>query len=104
MKKLFGWRKNRPQRQFSKLHVIFANGLVAFAYFTSTLANYTLSVLDKQQIDFSLALALVTVYGGFATSGYFIQNCVRDTSKNKHKRCADCGTIKAFDDTEESDV
>ena len=64
--------------QFSKLHVIFADGIVLFVYIVSA----TLSFMDKQPIS-DVAIAIITVYGAFATSGYFVQNIARDTSLNK---------------------
>lgn len=65
--------------QFSKLHVIFADFIVFFVYTISAF----LSFWDKQPIS-DIAIAIITVYGAFATGGYFTQNCIRDCSANKH--------------------
>ena len=64
--------------QFSKLHVIFADGIVLFVYVVSAV----LAFMSKETIS-DVAIAVITVYGAFATGGYFVQNCVRDTSLNK---------------------
>ena len=64
--------------QFSKLHVIFADGIVLFVYVVSA----ALAFMSKETIS-DVAIAVITVYGAFATSGYFVQNIARDTSLNK---------------------
>ncbi len=71
--------KLSKKREFSKLHVVFADALVAFVF----IANAILSIFDKQLIS-DLAVAIVTIYGGFATGGYFTVCAIRDTSLNKH--------------------
>jgi hypothetical protein len=70
----------RPKREFSKLHVIFADSLVAFVYIT----NIALSLLDKMPLS-DLSVAIITIYGGFATSGYFALQGFRSASLNKNK-------------------
>lgn len=64
--------------QFSKLHVIFADFIVFFVYIISA----SLSFFDKQPIS-DVAIAIITVYGAFATGGYFTLCAVRDCSLNK---------------------
>ena len=72
-------KKLKKKPQFSKLHVIFADLLVAFVY----ISNFWL-VLNNLPPVSDIAVTIITIYGGFATGGYFVQNCVRDCSKNKH--------------------
>ena len=73
-------RGKRKKVEFSKFHVLFANALVAFVFVT----NAILSLLDKMPLS-DLSVAIVTIYGGFATSGYFALNGIRDLSLNKHR-------------------
>ena len=68
----------RRKIQFSKLHVVFADCLVAFVYAT----NFILAWHDKQPIS-DIAVAIITIFGAFATGGYFTLCAVRDTSLNK---------------------
>ena len=68
----------RKKVQFSKLHVVFADCLVAFVYMT----NFILAWHDKQSIS-GIAVAIITIFGAFATGGYFTLCAVRDTSLNK---------------------
>lgn len=74
----------KPKRQFSKMHVVFADLIVLYVYTISAI----LSFLDKQPIS-DVAIAIITVYGAFATGGYFTLCAIRDTSLNKLKavRC-----------------
>lgn len=69
----------KPKLQFSKLHVIFADSIVLLVY----AGSFILSWFDKTPVS-DVALAIITVYGAFATGGYFTQNCIRDCSLNKH--------------------
>ena len=71
-------KPDKPKMQFSKLHVLFANFIVLFVYIVSAV----LSFMDKQPIS-DVAIAIITVYGAFATGGYFAQNIARDTSLNR---------------------
>lgn len=71
-------RKSK-KREFSKLHVIFADALVGFVF----LANIGLSIFDKMPLS-DLSVQIVTIYGGFATGGYFALCGFRDHSLNKH--------------------
>lgn len=73
--------KQKPpkvKRQFSKSHVIFANILVTLVWFS----NVFLVWFDKMPVS-DVAIGIISAYGGFATMGYFTQNCIRDTSSNK---------------------
>ncbi|MDR0821842.1 MAG: hypothetical protein LBN40_05220 [Oscillospiraceae bacterium] len=72
-------RSKKKKREFSKLHVVFADSLVAVVF----IANIILSLLDKMPIS-DLSVAIVTIYGGFATGGYFALCGFRDASLNKH--------------------
>ena len=78
-------RRKIKKTEFSKIHVIFANFLVAVAFFVSFAANFYLANNERPQIDFAVPLAIVTIYGGFATGGYFTQNILRAQSLNKLK-------------------
>jgi len=78
-------KKQKKKFEFSKIHVIFANIIVSFSFILSFILNFILMLKDKQQIDFSVPLSIVTIYGGFATSGYFAQNMVLKSSINKLK-------------------
>lgn len=60
------------------MHVIFADALVFYVYTIDAI----LSFLDKVPIS-DVAIAIITVYGAFATGGYFALCGVRDCSKNK---------------------
>lgn len=71
--------KVKRKRQFSQAHVIFADALVAFVYGT----NFMLSLNDKIPIS-DIAVSIITIYGAFATGGYFTLQAVRDCSKNKN--------------------
>ena len=79
LEKRNGKMKKRKKPQFSKLHVIFADLLVAFVY----ISNFFLVTKGLPPVS-DIAVTIITIYGGFATGGYFTQNCVRDCSKNKH--------------------
>jgi hypothetical protein len=72
-------KKIRRKRQFSKIHVVFANVLVSFVW----LSNIFLIIAGFQPIS-ELAVTIATVYGAFATGGYFALCAVRDCSYNKH--------------------
>jgi len=72
-------RKGGGKRQFSQGHVIFADALVLFVY----LVNAALAFFDRQQAS-EVAMAIVSIYGAFATGGYFALCAVRDNSLNKY--------------------
>jgi hypothetical protein len=79
-----GWvitskKEEKKISNFSKRHMIFADALVAVVF----IANIILSLLDKQTLS-DLSVAIVTVYGGFATAGYHYQNTSRAKSLNDH--------------------
>ena len=73
-------RTSRPKRQFSKMHVVFANFLVSFVW----LSNIFLIINGFQPIS-ELAITIVTVYGAFATGGCFTLCAIRDCSYNKRE-------------------
>lgn len=64
--------------QFSKLHVIFADFIVFFVFVVSAY----ISIRNSQPIS-DVSIAIITVYGAFATGGYFTLCAVRDCSLNK---------------------
>ncbi len=70
----------KKKREFSKAHVVFADALVAIVYIT----NMVLAMLDKIPVS-DLAVTIVSIYGGFATGGYFTLCAIRDTSLNRHR-------------------
>lgn len=72
-------KSKKKKREFSKIHVIFADSLVAFVF----LANIILTLLDKMPLS-DLSVTIVTIYGGFATGGYFALCGFRDSSLNKN--------------------
>ncbi len=72
-------RSKKKKPEFSKLHVIFADALVGFVF----LANIVLTMLDKMPLS-DLSVTIVTIYGGFATGGYFTLCGFRDASLNKN--------------------
>jgi Kef-type K+ transport system membrane component KefB len=72
----------KKKMQFSKLHVIFADFIVFYVYTLSAVLAYC----GREPVS-DIAISIVTVYGAFATGGYFAQNCIRDTSLNKHGMC-----------------
>jgi len=73
--------KPKPRRQFSKMHIVFANFLISFVW----LSNVFLIIQGFEPIS-QLAVTIVTVYGAFATGGYFALCAIRDCSYNKHNR------------------
>lgn len=69
----------KPKMQFSKIICIFGMVLV-----TATIAcNVMLSLLGCATLS-DVTMTVVSVFGGFATGGYFALSGVRDCSKNKH--------------------
>ena len=71
-------RQPKKRRQFSQLHVIFADFLVAAVF----AANVWLVYIGRAAIS-DIAIAIITTYGAFATGGYFALAGVRDTSRDK---------------------
>lgn len=65
-------------KEFSQLHVVFADALVAFVYISSVWL-----VSNGYQPISDVATAIITVYGSFATVGYFTLCGVRNCSRNK---------------------
>lgn len=65
--------------EFSQAHVVFADGLVLLVL----LLNALLSWFNKQPLS-DLSVAIVNMYGAFATGGYFALNGVRQCSLNKY--------------------
>jgi len=74
--------QKQKKREFSKMHVVFANVLVAIVY----IGSFILAWFEKPGTEvMHIALAIVTAYGAFATGGYFAQNMFRAGSLNKLK-------------------
>jgi hypothetical protein len=80
IRQMFGERR-KSKWEFSKLHVIYADALVAFVWVSTVLLAY----FDKQTIS-DVAVAIITIYGAFATGGYFAQNSIRSVSSNNVDR------------------
>lgn len=68
----------KKKLQFSQLHVVFADALVFYVYTLSAFLSY----MGKEPIS-DVAIAVITVYGAFATGGYFALSGVRDCSINR---------------------
>ncbi len=66
--------------QFSKIHVAIADAMVIFVWIT-----WCYLQLKGMTPPSDLAMSIVTIYGASATTGYYVQNIIRETSLNKHK-------------------
>jgi len=75
-KKLYAPKKHM---QFSQKVCVF--GLVLIA--VTLVANFVLLWVGRQHMS-DLSITIVTVFGGFATGGYFALSGARDLSRNKH--------------------
>lgn len=71
-------KSDTVKTQFSKLHVIFADILVLYVY----TINAILLWFGREPAS-DVAIAVITVYGAFATGGYFALCGVRDCSINR---------------------
>ncbi len=72
-------RKQKKKLEFSQMHVVFADTLVFLVF----IINALLAWFEKAQIS-DVAVAIVNIYGAFATGGYFALQGARHCSKNKH--------------------
>ena len=70
--------KNKKM-QFSQKVCVFGLILVTFAW----VANFLLLWFGREPMS-EVTIALITMFGGFATGGYFALSGVRDCSKNKY--------------------
>ncbi|MCL2096838.1 MAG: hypothetical protein FWH10_08050 [Oscillospiraceae bacterium] len=69
----------KKKTQFSQKVCVFGLILVTFAW----LANFLLLWFDKMPMS-DVTIAIITMFGGFATGGYFALSGVRDCSRNKY--------------------
>ncbi len=67
--------------QFSKKIVIFS----VFIVCAVLAGNFFLSWFGKETLS-DVAVAVITMYGGFTTGGYFALTGCRDVSVNKYNR------------------
>ena len=70
---------HKKKMQFSQKVCIAGLILVFFAW----AGNGILLWCDKMPMS-DVTIAIITLFGGFATGGYFALSGVRDCSKNKH--------------------
>jgi hypothetical protein len=66
--------------QFSQKVCVFGLILVLLAWG----ANFILLWFDKPPMS-DVTIAIISMFGGFATGGYFMLSGVRDCSRNKYK-------------------
>lgn len=69
----------KKKLEFSKKMVIAAYVVVILCI----LSSVTLSFFDKEPLS-DITMAVITCFGGFVTSGYFLLSGSRDNSKNKY--------------------
>jgi hypothetical protein len=74
------YKQKQRKKQFSKRICIFGLALIVAVI----AANFILLWLGREPMTDVTTIA-ITVFGGFATGGYFALCAVRDCSKNKHK-------------------
>jgi hypothetical protein len=72
-------RRSKEKMQFSQKVCVFGLVLVTAAWF----ANYWL-IWNGHEPMSDVTIAIITMFGGFATGGYFALSGIRDCSKNKH--------------------
>ena len=72
--------KKKKRMQFSQKICVF--GLVLIVAVIA--ANFALLWFEHDPMTDIVVLA-ITVFGGFATGGYFALSGIRDCSKNKHR-------------------
>lgn len=74
--------KKQPKQkriQFSQKQCLYADLLVALVLFLDFILKWN----GKEGMS-DVAIAVVSMFGGFATGGYFALSGARDCSKNKH--------------------
>ena len=71
-------RKARKKMQFSQKICVFGVILVTAAW----LANFALLWFGREPMS-DVTIAIISMFGGFATGGYFALSGVRDCSLNK---------------------
>ena len=72
--------KNKNKMQFSQKICVFGVILVTLAW----LANFVLLWFCREPMS-DVTIAIISMFGGFATGGYFALSGVRDCSLNKLK-------------------
>ena len=88
-------KKKKPaspkvKMQFSKKVCIAGIVLVAISWF----GNFLLLYMGREGMS-DVTMTMITVFGGFATGGYFTLSGVRDISVNKLKQThVECGVDK----------
>jgi hypothetical protein len=76
---LRGLLKYRRRMQFSQKVCVFGLALAALAW----LAHFLLLWNGREGMS-DITTAIISIFGGFATCGYFVLSGVRDCSRNKH--------------------
>lgn len=76
--------KKKKPAQFSKVVCVIGLMLIFMAWF----GNFLLLLLGKEQMS-DVTVTMITVFGGFATGGYYALTGFRDNSKNKHAQNID---------------
>jgi len=71
-------KKERNKMQFSQKICVFGLSLILAAW----LGNGLLLWFGREAMS-DVTIAIITMFGGFATGGYFALSGVRDCSKNK---------------------
>jgi hypothetical protein len=72
-------RSKRKKMQFSQKICVFGLFLIT----SVVVANFFLIWFGREPMN-DVATISITVFGGFATGGYFMLSGARDCSKNKH--------------------
>jgi hypothetical protein len=70
---------NKKKMQFSQKVCVFGLLLVTLAL----AANFVLIWFGREPMS-DVTIAIITMFGGFATGGYFALSGIRDCSKNKY--------------------
>ena len=69
----------KRKMQFSQKVCVFGLILVTFAW----IANFLLLWFGREPMS-DVTIAIISMFGGFATGGYFALSGVRDCSRNKY--------------------
>ena len=72
-------KKYKKRMQFSQKICVFGLFLIVAVI----AGNFALLWFDHEPMT-DVAIIAITVFGGFATGGYFALSGIRDCSKNKH--------------------
>ena len=74
------YRQKQKRMQFSQKICVFGLILVLLAW----AGNFLLLWFGREPMN-DITIAIITMFGGFATCGYFMLAGVRDCSRNKYK-------------------